>query len=279
LRAANKAPRTIDTYLLAGEQLVDYLEGSGMPTRVDAIHREHVEAFIAHVLDGRSPATAAQRYASLRQWFRWLEEESEIPVTPMAKMSPPKIPEQPVPIITRDELVALIATTKGTDFEQRRDAALIRLFIDTGCRLSEIANLTVDDVDTNLDVIVVMGKGRRARSVPYGDKTAVVLDRYLRVRARHKDAQVSALWLGLKGRLSPSGIAQMVRRRGEQAGIEGLHPHQFRHTFAHRWLAAGGDLQRIAGWADRQMLARYGSSAAAERARDAHRRLALGDQL
>ena len=132
------------------------------------------------------------------------------------------------------------------------------------------------------DAIVVMGKGRRPRSVPFGNRAALALDRYLRVRARHKDAREPSLWLGLKGGLTPSGIAQLVGRRGRQAGIYGLHPHLFRHTFAHRWLAAGGqegDLQRIAGWADRQMITRYGSSAAAERAREAHRRLALGDRL
>lgn len=72
-------------------------------------------------------------------------------------------------------------------------------------------------------------------------------------------------------------------RRGAQAGLDGrLHPHIFRHTFAHRWLHDGGsegDLQRLAGWKSPQMLQRYGASAADERARDAHKRLGLGDRI
>jgi integrase len=74
----------------------------------------------------------------------------------------------------------------------------------------------------------------------------------------------------------------MMERRGIQAGIPGLHPHQLRHTFAHEYLAEGGnegDLMMLAGWKSRQMLGRYGASAAAQRARDAYHRLGVGDRV
>ena len=82
--------------------------------------------------------------------------------------------------------------------------------------------------------------------------------------------------------MTDSGIAQMLERRCAQAGMDKVHPHQFRHTAAHTWLAAGGSevsAMRNFGWRSRTMLSRYGASVADERARDEAHRLALGDRL
>jgi integrase len=160
----------------------------------------------------------------------------------MDDMQAPVVPEQPDDVLPTADARDLLKLCKGTSFVDRRDIAIIILFLDTGMRLSELAGLSVDDLDMEADVAYVLGKDRRPRGCPFGAKAGHALDRYLRTRAKHHRWFEQALWLGekTKGPMTANGIAKMVRRRGRQAGIDGLHPHQFRHIFAHTWLSEGG---------------------------------------
>jgi site-specific recombinase XerD len=171
LRAQNKSPRTIQTYVDDARRLLAFLESAGMPTAVDRLTREHVEAFIADQLDKHKPSTAAVRFRSLQQLFKWLVEEREIASSPMANMKVPTVPEQPVPVIPDEDLRKLLKACDGAGFEERRDTALFRVMLETGVRLSELAGIKVDDVDFGLEVIAVTGKGGRGRAVPFGPKT------------------------------------------------------------------------------------------------------------
>ncbi len=282
LRARNRSPETVKSYVGTVELFGGFLLVSGFPTSIDCIGREHVESFIADQLARWKPKTARIRYGNLQQFFKWCVEEGEITETPMKNVRPPSVPEVPVPIISDDHLRRIFKSAEGATFEQRRDAAILRVLYDCGVRLAEVTGLGVDDVDWDRQVINVVGKGSRPRAVPFGRRTSQALDRYV-IRASGSPADgVAGLWLGAKGRLTDSGIAQMIRRRCRDAGVPHLHAHQFRHGAAHRWLASGGsegDAMRLFGWRSRVMLERYGAVLADQRAYDAYRRLCPGDGL
>jgi site-specific recombinase XerD len=157
-------------------QLWGYLAAEGI-TAVGQIRREHVEGFMENLLEKRSAATASLRFRALQQFFRWLVDDEHLETDPMAKMKVPFVPVQPVPILTEVDLKALLATCRSKAFEDRRDEAIIRLLADTGMRRGELLGMACEDVDLDMGVVTVLGKGRRRRQVPVGAKTARAMDR------------------------------------------------------------------------------------------------------
>jgi site-specific recombinase XerD len=283
LESENKSPRTLETYGQALAIFAAYLAEQGHSGQVKEITRDHVAAFTASLLvKGNKPATASNRFRALKTFFKWAEGEGEIRQSPMANMKGPNIPEETTPIIPDAHIVALLKVCEGNDFYERRDTAIIRLLLDAGLRRAELCGITVEDVDMPARCVHVIGKGSRPRAVPFGARTARALDRYNRTRALHAMASLPDFWLGRQGPLTHWGLELMISRRCKQAGIPDIHPHQFRHTFAHHVKKDGmaeADIMAIAGWRSRQMLDRYAKAAESERARAAHKDYSPGDKF
>jgi len=160
----------------------------------------------------------------------------------MARMKPPHVPEAPPTVLTEEQLRRLLKVCEGKGLLAKRDSALLRLLLHTGMWRAELSILRVEDIDFEQNIALVVGKGRRPRGCPFGRRTAGELDRYLRERAKHRDADRPDLWLGMAGPLTPKGVHQLVRDRARQASLGKVWPHIFRHSYAHQWLAIGSCL-------------------------------------
>jgi site-specific recombinase XerD len=278
LAAENKAAGTVRTYTEAALWFAAaHLLRETDKTRWDQVGAQDVQRWTVRLLALYSDAYARNQFRALQQFFRWLAAEDSIP-DPMARLGPPKETRKPVPCFTSMELSRLRKACRGSSFDERRDAAVISVFLATGIRLAEMAGIRyhpVDpyrsDVDLMAREITVRGKGGRPRMVKLSHEAARRLDRYLRVRSGHRLAWRPELWLGegSRGPLDRSGIYQLVVRRGQECGVL-LYPHRFRHHFCQAWLDRGGaegDLMELAGWSTPQMIEVYGGVARGARAR------------
>ncbi len=281
LVSANKSPKTVGIYLFAAEHLADQVSGL---RPVEKITRADHEALLAKLQEkGWKPASISTVYRSLRSFWKFATEHDDLPVSkdPMNGMSAPKVEETTVKFVSDDELRAILKTCQSKsrhNYLGHRDEAIIRLLATTAARLSEIAELSLADIDLLGATVRVMGKGRRERFLPLDDPTLLALKRYLdKERPRHPAARATdRVWLARAGEMTPNGIGQMVAERGIRAAIgHRVHPHELRHRQIATLLGAGfseGDVMALSGHRSRSMMDRYGRFTRAQRAHDAFRR-------
>lgn len=288
LRAEGRSETTTRNYLNTLRSFSRWLEAEGLPTTVAEIGPDEITDFLLDVADRSSGATAAFHYRNLRSLYKWLTSSREQAImrseSPMLDVSEPKSVDPPRPAFTDTEVSAMLKACARRSFHGVRDEAIIRLFYATGMRVSGMAGLRytpdtpqLDNPGTNdifLDhhqpLVRLRLKGGRVHLVPIGARTVVALDRYIRVRTGHEHAHLGAFWVGPKGELAASGIAQMVKRRGSQAGIRSrVHTHRFRRTLATHLLDQGVDRTHVAqilGWSDLRNVALYASDTEQQRA-------------
>ncbi|GIM92973.1 tyrosine-type recombinase/integrase [Paractinoplanes toevensis] len=188
LRAGNHPETTRYNYVLAACQLAAYLHdqtpqsaGADNPTLVE---QRQIVAFQAWMIETRSASTGLNKHKALQQFFRWLAEENEIERSPMHDLPQPRAAQKLVEVLSDAETKQILGACQGNSFIQLRDHALVRMFYNTGARLSEIGDLLVPDVDLDTNSVVLTGKGDKQRRVRFGTKTARALTRYLRARSR-----------------------------------------------------------------------------------------------
>lgn len=290
LRGVGKSDSTLVTYRRGVDQYLAYCRahGHGHPIR-----RRVLSAWLAHLRDVQEMQgyTARSRLTAVKQFTKWLLDEDEIDHNPFVDMAQPAVDEKLVEPLTGEQIAAMLAacvTPKDAGRERQfidvRDAAMIHLLAETGLRAGELLGLAVEDVrwkDDPPSLAVTRTKTRTGRPVPISPQAAARLSKYVRARARTKDAASGTFWLSARGGpLKYPGLYDALGKRADAAGVAGFHPHRMRHTAAHRWLAAGGSesgLMSVAGWRSPQMLMRYTKAQASARAAEEAKGLNLGE--
>jgi site-specific recombinase XerD len=280
-RTKRTSPETLKSYRITLEQLVAFRPGRDLAE----LERVDLEDFLIEQEKLHASATVHKKFRNLRAFYRWCVAEEIIDKSPMSRIAEPTVTSKPIPIVPDDQIVALLKVCAGKEFADRRDMAMIRLWCEAGSpRVSEMVGIGLDDLDMRHDRVTLHGKGDKVRTIPFGAKTGQAIDRYLRVRAKHKHARkFDSLWLGvLGGVLTTSGAYRLLERRCKQAAIPRIHPHKLRHLAAHLWADAGGsegDAMALFGWSSAEMPRRYGRSAQVERAHKAARRVSQADRF
>lgn len=223
----------------------------------------YLAAFRARAKSPSYPSLVARIF---KGFFRWLTENGEIKVNPMDAIKPKRPPWNPVPPFSDADLHRIL---EAVSIPMER--AIVLLLLDTGVRVSELAGLTLGDVNLELNLLRVMGKGGKVRTLALNEEPRKALEAYL----DSATARNGYLW--------PEGfndghVRRICYRLGRVAGVAHVYPHRFRHTFASRFLAETGNalaLQALLGHTSLIMVQRYIAAAQAEIALNAHRQHSL----
>jgi site-specific recombinase XerD len=282
LQYLRRAPGTIRNYLHSLRLWSEWLDRQDDPPETVAdVKKSHVQGWILACQEKEAPETVLTRHRHLRAFFRWAERQESplIEKNPMATLSEPEVAEQPPEVLTRDQLKAIFATTKADKSRLgRRDYALMALLVDSGIRVGELVSMELDDIDFENGSVTVFRKGGSRGTAAFSAATGKALLAYLRERATRSGAVgTDRVWIGQRGPLQEAAVWQIVKARGEDAGVKGVYPHLFRHTWSHMYRLNGGSEEshrRLGGWSARSIMpARYGASAATSRAIAENRRV------
>ena len=247
------APHSVRAYLGDVAGLLDHLHRLGH-TDVATIDLRSLRSWLAkqHTM-GSARSSVARRATAARVFTGWLARTGRAPADAGASLASPRKGATLPPVLRADEAADLLraATALADDGSPTgiRDVAMLELLYATGIRVGELVALDIDDLDAERRVARVLGKGRKERTVPYGQPAAAALDRWL-ARGRPQlrvEGAGGALFLGTRGRrIDQRMVRQLVHRRiAEVPGAPDIGPHGLRHTAATHLLEGGADLRSV----------------------------------
>ena len=252
----NVSPHTLRNYLSDLAQFDDFLrqrelclkaEGEIDPRKID-VHV--VRAYLAALARDRKKSSIGRKIAALKGFFRYLISMRKLDEDPLLLIHSPK-QEKPLPaFLSVDDVFQLLGGIKIDTGLDIRDRAVLEVFYSTGIRVSELVGLNWADVDFQLEIIRVVGKGSKERIVPIGEIALQALSDYGQEQRQKWQLSAkgeTAVFLNNRGhRITTRSVARIVEKHLKQAGIHvKMGPHGLRHSFATHLLNSGADLRSI----------------------------------
>ncbi|MBI4469121.1 MAG: tyrosine recombinase XerC [Acidobacteria bacterium] len=256
----NVSEHTIRNYRIDLAQFLDHLapaagDGNRPEVELAAIDNITIREFMAGLYaKGKRKSSIARKLAALRSFFKFLCRERLIETNPASLVSSPRQEKRLPKFLEIDQVIRFIELPDTQTDLGKRDRAILELLYATGIRVGELVGLRVSDLDFSSRMVLVRGKGRKERRVPFGEKSVEALQAYLEARERllasppKSSRDHPALFLNYLGtRLTTRSVGRLVEKyikRSIEVSPE-ISPHTLRHTFATHLLNAGADLRAI----------------------------------
>ena len=248
LQEANASPHTQKAYRGDLERFAAYLG----PRSWQLIDHVSVRGFLSHLYEtGLSKTSIARALAAVRSLYRFLAQDGLIEQNPAVLVSTPKLPKKLPRVPTVEEMNALLDgdISKVAAFPER-DLLIFELLYGCGIRNAELVSLNLDDIHLGMEAILIRGKGKKERYVPFGQALKSSLAAYLPIRhqivAKHRKRNPALVINQRAGRLTTRSVGRIVKRVALAKGLSpDIHPHTLRHAFGTHMLEEGGDLRAI----------------------------------
>jgi integrase/recombinase XerC len=211
-----------------------------------------IRGFLSHLYEkGLDKASVARALAAVRSFYRWLAQEGVVKQNPAALVSTPKLPKKLPRVPTIEEMNTVLdgQMPEVASFPER-DRIMFELLYGCGIRNSELIGINLDDIRLSSEAILIRGKGKKERYVPFGDSVKAALASYLPVRQQmlaERKKNTSALLISQRGgRLTTRSVGRIIKRIAVAKGLSpDVHPHTLRHAFGTHMLEEGADLRSI----------------------------------